>query len=674
MRNFHTDLNRIIKFSILFVLGLISLNVFAQTDNSKSTIQLKSLLNISADNEGLLVWVFFTDKGKDAALKWENPENIVSKKSLKRRSKVLPQDKLVSDKDLPVSTKYIQNVEALGFRLKQESKWFNGISGYATKKELDLISILPFVKKLDVVERFRKDYSVEEQNSDYPDKSMERQPEGVNNLNYGNSFPQLDQINVPAIHDLGYNGQGVTICLMDAGFDNLTHEAFSSMKIIAKWNFVKDTSDVSGHYHGTATLSVIGGYKEGELIGPAYGSNYILAVTEDVRSETPVEEDNWIAAMEWADSIGVDVTSTSLGYLTFDAPYTSYTWQDMDGKTARITIAADYAVSLGIVVVNSAGNGGFNSEHNTLNAPADGDSVITVGAVTSKGSRSSFSSVGPTADGRIKPDLMAMGSAVYAAGTSTSSSYGYVSGTSFSCPLAAGCAALLLSYKPSLTPIEILNLFRQTASQSNMPDNLMGWGIINAYGAMQLGITPVELTLFNGKYSNGSVLLEWTTSSETHNYGFEIQKRYDNTSFKKIGFVNGFGTTSNGNNYSFEDDDLQSYRIYYRLKQIDFDGGFKYSDIINIENPALSDYNLYGNYPNPFNPTTTIKYSSPHQSKIKIALYDILGHEVEILYNGEQASGIHHLILDSEDLSSGVYFVTMNAPHFSKSIKISLIK
>ena len=674
MRNFQTDLIRIIKFSVLFVLGLISLNAFAQIDNSKSTIQLKTLLNKSADNEGLLVWVFFSDKGKDVALKWENSENVVSKKSLKRRSKVLPQDKLISDKDLPVNTKYIQNVEALGFRLKQKSKWFNGISGYATKKELDLISILPFVKKLDVVEKFRKDYSVEDQESDYSDKSLDRQPEEVHNLNYGNSFTQLDQINVPAIHDLGYNGQGVNICLMDAGFNNLTHEAFGSMNIIATWNFVNNSSDVSGHSHGTNTLSIIGGYKEGELIGPAYGSNYILAVTEDIRSETPVEEDNWIAAMEWADSIGVDVTSTSLGYLTFDAPYTSYTWQDMDGKTARITIAAGYAVSLGIVVVNSAGNGGFNSEHNTLNAPADGDSVITVGAVTSNGSRSNFSSVGPTADGRIKPDLMAMGSAVYVAGTSSSSSYSYVSGTSFSCPLAAGCAALLLSYKPSLTPIEILYLFRQTASQSNKPDNLMGWGIINAYGAMQLGVLPVELTLFKGKYTDGTVLLEWSTGAELNNYGFEIQKRYDNTSFKKIGFVNGFGTTSNGNNYSFEDDDLQSYRIYYRLKQIDFNGGFKYSDVVNIENPALSDYKLYGNYPNPFNPTTTIKYSLPFQSKIKIALYDILGNKVENLYNGEQDSGIHYLLLHAKDLSSGVYFVTMNAPHFIKSIKISLIK
>ena len=161
-----------------------------------------------------------------------------------------------------------------------------------------------------------------------------------------------------------------------------------------------------------ATLSLIGGFYEGQLIGPAFGADFILTRTENTDSETPIEEDNWIAAMEWADSIGVDVTSTSLGYIGFDPPYTSYTWQDMDGNTCRITNGADYAVSLGIFVVNSAGNEGYDV-HNTLGAPADGDSVIAIGSVNSSGSRSNFSSVGPTVDGRIKPDLMTMGSNDY---------------------------------------------------------------------------------------------------------------------------------------------------------------------------------------------------------------------------------------------------------------------
>ena len=282
---------------------------------------------------------------------------------------------------------------------------------------------------------------------------------------------------------------------MDAGFDNLAHEVFSSMNIIAKWDFVDGDPDVSqGGSHGTSTLSCIGGFKEGKLVGPAFGATFILARTEDIYSETPVEEDNWIAALEWADSIGVDVTSTSLSYLDYDPPYPSYTWEDMDGNTALITIAADLAVELGIFVVNSASNSGYNPSHNTLGAPADGDSVVAVGAVDGSGMRASFSSVGPTTDppGRIKPDLMAMGEGVYVARSSSPTSYGYSNGTSFSCPILAGASALLLEVDPSLTPIQLRELLKNTASQTNSPDNLYGWGIINTYEAAQALLTKTE--------------------------------------------------------------------------------------------------------------------------------------------------------------------------------------
>ncbi|MGB5894701.1 MAG: S8 family serine peptidase, partial [Ignavibacteriaceae bacterium] len=347
---------------------------------------------------------------------------------------------------------------------------------------------------------------------------------------------------------------------------------------------------------------------------------------------------------------------------------------DMDGNTALITIAADLAVKLGIVVVNSASNSGYNPNHNTLGAPADGDSVITVGAVQSNGERSSFSSVGPTADGRIKPDLMAMGSGVYVARSSSPTSYGTSSGTSFSCPILAAAAALVLSVDPTLTPMEILDLLRQTASRSSNPDNLMGWGIINTLGAIELIPVPVEITLFSGSYVNGSVQLEWVTATEKNNSGFDVQKRYDNTPYEKIGFVSGIGTSTNGMHYSFEDNDLLAGRIYYRLKQIDFDGGFRFSNEIMVEVLNLTDYQLFQNYPNPFNPSTSIKYSIPAQSKIKISLYDIIGNEVSILFEGIQELGVHNINLTADNLPSGVYFVSMTAENFSKAIKITLMK
>ncbi|MCH7517297.1 MAG: S8 family serine peptidase, partial [Bacteroidetes bacterium] len=624
------------RFFITFLSMLMSVSIFAQSDINKTSPLLNDLLNASSDKDELLVWVFFNDKGENLSSYFANPNSVVSEKSLKRRAKVLAPDQLISKMDLPVNSEYIEKIVSLGFKVKQKSKWFNGVSGYVTKSEIGLISQLSSVKNLDLVRRFKSDYSIEKKLNDQPQGNLLFQPRGVNSIDYGQSFTQMNQINVPAVHDLGYTGQGITICSMDAGFDNLAHEVFSSMNIIAMWDFVDndpDPSQLGGH--GTNTLSTVGGFKEGQLIGPAFNADFLLARTEDILSETPVEEDNWIAALEWADSIGVDVTTTSLSYLDYDPPFTSYTWEDMDGNTALITIAADLAVKLGIVVVNSASNSGFNPDHNTLGAPADGDSVITVGAVTSSGDRAGFSSVGPTVDGRIKPDLMAMGSGVYYATSSSSSSYGNRSvGTSFSCPILAGAAALLLSVDPTLTPMEVLDLLRQTASQSNNPDNLMGWGIINTLAAIDLIAVPVELTLFSGKYINGSVLLEWSTATDTNNYGFEIQKRYENTSFEKIGFIPGNETTTKGMQYSFIDNDLLAGRIYYRLKQLDLDGGFAFSNEIIVEITPLSDYQLFQNYPNPFNPNTIIKYSVLLQSKIKIALYDIIGKEVEILFEG----------------------------------------
>jgi len=482
------------KLIITFVL-LIAVTGFAQYPVDKISTNLDAIMNNTNENEEVHIWVFFTDKGNNLAEYYSNPTMVVSKKSLQRRSKVLDENSLISLTDLPVNENYVSELQNLGFKVKHRTKWLNGVSGWATKQVIEEITNLSYVKELDIVNKFKTDYSVEEEATENPNLNNENlsKPGGINSFNYGDSFTQLNQITVPAVHDMGYTGQGITICSMDAGFSNLTHEVFSSMNIIAMWDFVDNDPDVSGHSHGTATLSTLGGFKEGQLIGPAFGSDFILARTEDGGSETPIEEDNWIAAVEWADSIGVDVTSTSLSYLDYDPPYPSYTWEDMDGNTARITIAADLAAKWGIFVVNSASNDGYHPDHNTLGAPADGDSVITVGSVRSNGQRSDFSSVGPTTDGRIKPDLMAMGSSVFVAKTSSPTSYGFSSGTSFSCPILAGAAALILSVDPTLTPMELLDLFKQTASRSNNPDNLMGWGIINTLDVVNsLNPTNVE--------------------------------------------------------------------------------------------------------------------------------------------------------------------------------------
>lgn len=575
---------------ILFV-GIM----FAQSSIEKFTPQLDAVVSNSNQGEELLVWVFFSDKGENIQTYFNKPITVVSEKSLKRRAKVLSENELITVRDLPVNQNYIDQVNSLGLKLKQKTKWFNGVSGWATKSELAQFANLSCVKQLDIVHRFRKDMSEEDNASNSPEESNPQlsKPEVTNSYNYGQSFTQLNQITVPQVHDLGFTGTGVTICMMDAGFDQLSHQAFSSMNIIATWDFVngdpdvENGNDMGNGAHGTSTLSITGGFYEGQLIGPAFDADFILAKTENTDSETPIEEDNWIAAMEWADSIGVDVTSTSLTYLDFDPPYPSYTWQDMDGNTALITNGADYAVYLGIFVANSAGNGGSVAPpENTLGAPADGDSVMAIGSVTSTGSRSSFSSVGPSSDGRIKPDLMAMGSSTYHACNSNNSCYsGFGGGTSYSCPLVAGAAALLLQVSPDLTPMQLASLLKNTASQSTNPDNLYGWGIINTYAAVQSLLTGVENT---------------------------------------------------------------------------------------IETP--DDYYILQNYPNPFNPSTKIRFAVPEKSNVKLALYDVLGRELDIFLDEEINPGIKEVELNASELSSGIYLVRMITNTYQKTIKISLLK
>jgi subtilisin family serine protease len=430
-----------------------------------------------------LVWVFFSDKGPGLASPTALTPRALSRRALRGRTRG------PAAIDAPLVSSYVDAVSARVLRLRQQSRWFNAVSVEATAEQVEALARLPFVERLDLVARYRR--SREEPIEGRATSSSAVRGEEPHALDYGSSLGQVAQINVPAVHDLGLHGEGTVIAVFDAGFNNLAHEAFAPMTLLATHDFVNgdddvgDGPDMGEGSHGTATLSTIGGYRPGELIGPAFAAAFILAKTENTASETPVEEDNWAAAAEWAEALGADVISSSLGYLDYDRPFTSYTFADMDGQTAISTRAADMAASLGVVVVNSAGNSGFNPGHNTLGAPADGRAVISVGAVDSAGRRASFSSVGPTADGRTKPDVVAQGVAVKVARPNSTTGYGGSSGTSFSCPLTAGVAALVLQAHPFYSVEQVISVMRATASNAGSPDNLVGWGIVNALAAVR---------------------------------------------------------------------------------------------------------------------------------------------------------------------------------------------
>ena len=455
---------------IVLVFMMIGYALNAQTD--KISVKLEKTLIHTSAKEALKVWVYFTDKGRNNNL--DLIESNLTDRSKQRREKVMGKN-LVDKYDIPIYSKYLKGITPYVTKIIVKSKWLNAVSVETTPSNIENISKLSFVKKIDIVKKFKRNQPADEEPS-----NQSINIENIYAYDYGNSYTQNNQINVPILHDLGINGSGVLICVLDNNFNLLDHETFSSINIISTWDFINNDTTVNDPgegTHGTQTLSTVGGWSPGNLIGPAFGADYILGKTEVSSFELPIEEDYWVAGAEWADSLGADVLSSSLGYLDW------YTWQDMDGNTAVTTIAADIAVSRGIVVVNSAGNEG-SAPNNTLIAPSDGDSVIAVAAVTSSGGRSSFSSVGPSADGRTKPDVAAMGSSVTVASTSNTTGYTTSSGTSFSCPLTSGVAALVLAANPSLTPMQVRDALRETASQASAPDNLLGWGILDAYEAV----------------------------------------------------------------------------------------------------------------------------------------------------------------------------------------------
>jgi subtilisin family serine protease len=297
----------------------------------------------------------------------------------------------------------------------------------------------------------------------------------------------MEQINAIDAQSMGFYGQGVRILYIDTGFD-LSHEAFDSLQVVGQYDFINDDQITSNENeeeeqnnqdeHGSLCLSVLSGFKEGELIGPAFKSEFLLAKTEIVDQEIEQEEDNYVAALEWGEGSGADIACASLGYIDW------YNYQDLDGNTSPTTIAVDIASSLGVLCVNSAGNSGDDSWYYIM-APADADSVLSVGSVTSEGVLSSFSSHGPTYDGRIKPEVCARGSSTYCIRPGTNSEYRYASGTSLSAPLAAGAAAIVLSANPSWNAMNVREAIMKTASMSELPNNDYGYGILNTVEALE---------------------------------------------------------------------------------------------------------------------------------------------------------------------------------------------
>jgi hypothetical protein len=488
---------KLIKIFIAVTLAFFVVSFVRSDTEEKISANLKMMIQKQGEQSRFTVWIFFKDKGHDLDKKMKAVQSSLNPRTLKRRLRHLKHTPLVDEYDVPVEDKYIQSVQSHTIRIRHRSRWLNAVSAEAYGYALHRIADLALVKKIDRVRsfHFREPDLIQTQSIEKP--SLITEPHA---FDYGPSFNQLNQINVPALHDLGYSGKGVLICMLDTGFKNFTHQALDHLDIQATWDFVNDDPNVFDEEgqmgvgnHGTQTLGTIGGYHPGELISPAYGASYILGKTENTEWERHIEEDHWVAGAEWADDLGADIISSSLGYrYEFDQGEEGYTSEDMDGETAITTRGANIAASRGILIVNSAGNEGPASPpDNTIIAPSDSPNVIAAGAVDPRGMRVDFSSMGPTADGRIKPDVMAQGLNVYTVEIGGSNIYDSVAGTSFSCPLTAGVTALILEINPTWTNYDIMDAIKSTADNSSSPNNQYGWGIVDAYGAAFYGVKKI---------------------------------------------------------------------------------------------------------------------------------------------------------------------------------------
>jgi len=449
--------------------------------------------------------IYFKDK-QNTPYSTGNPKQYLSERALERRRK---QSIAVVARDLPVNPDYVKSLNSKGANVWYTSKWLNAAVVYCDSAVLRNLLQLPFVKSGQTLSRKVTGAVGQQPAVKKPELKNPLLRTADDRTNYGKAFNQANMIGAIDLHTAGFRGENMYVAIFDGGFpgvDGITafNHLFAQNKIKGTYDFVgRDTYVFERDNHGANVLSTMAAYQPGTFIGTAYEANYFLFITEDSGSEHHIEEVNWLLAAEYADSAGVDVINSSLGYNDFDNPSVDYTYQDMNGRNAIITKAADFAAGTGMLVVNSAGNEG-NKEWRYISAPADGDSVLTVGAVDSLGRLASFSSVGPTFDGRLKPNLVAQG--VYAAVLTRSGAVSRANGTSFSSPILAGMAACFWQSQPGLTNMEVIQFLQQSASKASSPDNLFGFGVPNGYKAYEQAREELNKTkLFPNPAPSGKI-------------------------------------------------------------------------------------------------------------------------------------------------------------------------
>ena len=460
----------------------------------KSPFNARSDATPTAPTETRLpVWVYFQELRAQPCQVCETP---ITDLAVARRSQRRTLPGVVDIHDMPLPQECANAITATGATVRVQSRWLNAISALATPAQITALQKLPQVLRVEHVRRGRS-IARDEMSTAAPLTQFADDTDL-----YGNAALQVDQIDVRRLHNAGYRGNGIVIGVLDSGFRRV-HQAFQSvehpLQVIAEWDFVKNDNNTdiqtgdyaTQHKHGTWILGTMAAYLPNQMVGTAYEARFVLAKTEDIATETPIEEDFYVAGLEFVEAHGADVATSSLGYIDW------YTQADMNGVTAVTTKAVNIATANGLVCLTAAGNSGHdtNPATNTLVAPADAMQVLTCGAVNSAGGIANFSSSGPSADGRVKPEILALGEFTSTINSTATTGLSTLNGTSLSTPLLAGAVACVLQARPDFTVDSLRTALFATASQSDAsgahsdPLFVTGYGIMQAFAASQF-VTP----------------------------------------------------------------------------------------------------------------------------------------------------------------------------------------
>lgn len=615
--------------------------------------------------------VQFTDK-KGTPYTLSSPSAYLSAKSITRRAN---QNILLDSTDLPVNPAYLESIRNVpNVTILNTSKWLNQVLIKTTDANaITTINALPFVKKSGGIaprSSTRNTLSTGLPNERAASPVTVKQAAGTTTYiaaDYGSMYNQIHLFNGDYMHKLGFTGRGMTIAILDAGFNNyLINPAFDSVRlqgrVLGTWDYVANEASVNEDYsHGAYVFSLLASNRPGVLIGSAPHASYWLLRTEDVSSEYPVEEQNWAVAAEFADSAGVDMISSSLGYTDFDNSIFNHAYAQRDGKTAMITIAADLAAKKGILVVVAAGNSGQSSNDTKyVGCPADGDSVFTIGSIDINQNIASSSSWGPNGAGLLKPNVVSVGqNAVISTLTTGNPTTG--SGTSYACPLMAGMTACLWQMFPEFVNMQIIDAIQQSASKYTNPDYRFGYGLPNFKRGVALLIKKSASA--NTSINNCIVTINWKSKDDTSSV-YTLQRQLPGeTGFSTVSQISSTSLSFKANSYTYNDSlraagagSLQ-YRIVQTIRSADT--AVEIANLQQTVNTVCFPDNTLMALPSPFNQQLQVVVNLPEAiANMGIQITDMLG---RIVYakKTDKPAGYFSTTVQTASWNAGIYDVAL---------------